>query len=110
MPRTKKTSRIIVCKACGTEFVPPRKIGRWPSYCGCIGRKKRVLSEKPPQHLNPQQFLEDLKMLPGYRELIKQRISLEQSRRYQREARLFKWENSQSQDIDNLAPEIEPCG
>ena len=58
-----------------------------------------------------EQWLHDL---PGYRELLRQRISDEQRRRYIREARMKLFygstHNQHTADVDNLGREVEGCG
>ena len=55
-----------------------------------------------------------LQDLPGYRELIRQRVSDEQRRRYRREGRmnlvLDNKPDARKSDVDNLGREVEGCG
>jgi len=57
----------------------------------------------------PDEAVDWLKNLPGYRELIKQRIHVEQKRRYLRELKMTTIPRNRK-DVDQLGREIDGCG
>jgi hypothetical protein len=56
-----------------------------------------------------EEFLYYLRELPGYRELIKQRIQVARKKQILKEQRI--WQQIEKQhDIDHLGREVEGCG